>query len=715
MPIEGVQIKGINQADIQRITASNSAGLPPAVNLTNLPADVSQPKRNNTTPSTVNDAANAVQLSSGNLPAGTPPSLFTTPLGSDKKIYKSLLHYILIKKIQIEAVEQATTAIQAQSFEISELSTYVKTTAIPGSFNKCYLYELGVTRRDEEGKVLNGDGVAEGPSEVFFAYIRMGLFIEILNNVVLRDRTVPIFSFNTAGDSSTFDVTFYSNNRFATHKDHVSIDPGVCLLPRNNHFGGDETGNRVYDIYLNVDFLIRTLDSLITDNPEVDLVTYLESVLANVERVTGNFNEYQVQYFEESYSFAVVDRKYIQRTTLVDLPELNIIGTGSVVKSFNLNSLLSPQISKMVAIGAQAGGADLGLEATAFRKLNEGLRDAVVKTRGVGNLSKEDSAADQQSRNAILVKRLEDYLDLLYVDGLYVLEDVENIISDYATYTKELLGEEDKPEYNFILPFELTLVLEGISGFRIMESFRVNPQVLPKMYLEKSAQRVAFLVTGLEQKVNKAGWDTIVKAQMYLLPSDTVAADSTNNVLGSRTGQQRRRTGERKQGSTSSLSGRYSTSRDNNPYNIRPIGTAVNFNGVTGQKEGFRGDKSIGYFLVFDELNNGIRAGMKNLVNGYFKKDINTVSSIISRYAPSSDGNNTTNYINGVVTAMQSALVGTSYEKMTANTKLSFAGYTENNADNTKMFKELNKAILIQEGGRFATGNVDSFNIANLK
>ena len=711
MPIEGVQIKGMSQADIQRITASNTAGPAPAVNLTSLPTDVNQPRRNTTTPST---GATGVNLSAGTL-TSLDSLTFNASVGADKAIYKSLLHYILIKKIQTASVEQATTAIMTQDFEIKDLDKYVPVTKLPFNFNRCYLYELGITRRDEEGKVLNGDGVGEGPSEVFFSYIRMGLFIEILNNVVLRDRTVPIFSFNTAGDSSTFDVSFYEENRFATHKDHISVDPAVCLLPRNNHFGGDETGNRIYDIYLNIDFLIRTLESLISDNPEVDLITYLESLLATIERVTGNFNEYQVQYFEESHSFAVVDRKYLKRTTLADIPEINIIGTGSVVKSFNLNSLLSPQISKMVAISAQAGGTDLGLEATAFKKLNEGLRDNVIRTRGVGNLSKEGNEAEQEARNSELEGRLEAYLDLLYTFGQYVSEDVENIIVDYVIYTKQLLGEEDKPEYSFILPFELTLVLEGISGFRIMESFRVNPQVLPKMYLRKTATRVAFLITGLEQKVTKAGWDTIVKAQMYLLPSGIAGTDSTNNILASRLGQQKRRTGERKQGSTTSLSGRYSTSKDNNPYNIRPIGTAVNFNGVTGQKEGFRGDKSIGYFLVFDELNSGIRAGMKNLVNGYFKKDINTVSTIISRYAPSSDGNNTTNYINGVVTRMQSALVGTSYEKMTASTKLSFAGNTESNADNIKMFKELNKAILIQEGGGFATGNVDSFNIANLK
>lgn len=720
MPIEGVSFSGPSLNEINRIQAANNqqanrVRVSGTIESLNLPQPVGEPRRNSTTPTTSQEQAQAGILSKGQSIPSAGLTGLTPILPGDKNMYKSLLHYILIKKIQTAAVEQALTAISTQIVPISGLEKYVATSAIPEAFNNCYLYELGVTRRDEEGNVLNGDGVEGGPSEKFFSYIRMGLFIEILNNVVLRDRTVPIFSFNTAGDSSTFDLDFYTGNRFATHKDHVSIDPGVCLLPRNDHFVTGETGNRVYDIYLNVDFLIRALDNLVLDNPEVDLITYLETILRNIERVTGNFNDYQVQFYEESYSFVVVDRKYLKRVAFADIPEINIIGVGSVVKNFNLTSLLSPQISNMVAMSAQVGGVDLGLEATAFKKLNKGLRDSVVRTRAVGNLSKEPSEADIAERNNLIISRLNEYLDLLYVEGLYVIDDIENIIPDYITYSKTILGEEDRPEYSFILPFELTLVLEGIGGFRIMESFRVNPQVLPKMYLEKNAQRVAFIVTGVEQQVTKANWNTVIKAQMYMLPSGKIAGDDTANVLASRIGQQKRRAGNRKQGNTNSLSGRYVTSADNNPYNIRPLGSAVNFNGVVGQKEGFRGDTSIGYFLVFDNLQNGVRAGMKNLVNGYFQRNVNTVSKIINKYAPSKDGNNTSTYINTVVRSMKNGLAGTAYAELTADTVLSFKGAEETNSDNIKMFRELNKAILTQEGGRFAVATVDSFNMANLR
>jgi hypothetical protein len=51
------------------------------------------------------------------------------------------------------------------------------------------------------------------------------------------------------------------------------------------------------------------------------------------------------------------------------------------------------------------------------------------------------------------------------------------------------------------------------------------------------------------------------------------------------------------------------------------------------------------------------------------------------------------------------------------NTVLVFAGSTETNADSIKMFKELNKAILDQEGKLTATliSLIDNFDISKLK
>lgn len=78
------------------------------------------------------------------------------------------------------------------------------------------------------------------------------------------------------------------------------------------------------------------------------------------------------------------------------------------------------------------------------------------------------------------------------------------------------------------------------------------------------------------------------------------------------------------------------TQQTNNPFAlIQTYGGASRWKGLAGQ----RADG----FLVFDTPRNGIRAGFINLVNTYFKRDRNTIASIIPVYAPDSvkpDGSN---------------------------------------------------------------------------
>ena len=54
------------------------------------------------------------------------------------------------------------------------------------------------------------------------------------------------------------------------------------------------------------------------------------------------------------------------------------------------------------------------------------------------------------------------------------------------------------------------------------------------------------------------------------------------------------------------------------------------------------------HFFEFDSLDMGVRALIKILHTYYFKHNCKTISSIISRYAPASDHNNTIQYISYV-------------------------------------------------------------------
>lgn len=80
--------------------------------------------------------------------------------------------------------------------------------------------------------------------------------------------------------------------------------------------------------------------------------------------------------------------------------------------------------------------------------------------------------------------------------------------------------------------------------------------------------------------------------------------------------------------------------RNRNPLNVK---ATVPWNGMTGQD---------GEFAVFDTMEDGIAAADRNLQTYGSKHGINTLSGVVSRWAPpNADGNHTANYISHVAKA----------------------------------------------------------------
>lgn len=76
--------------------------------------------------------------------------------------------------------------------------------------------------------------------------------------------------------------------------------------------------------------------------------------------------------------------------------------------------------------------------------------------------------------------------------------------------------------------------------------------------------------------------------------------------------------------------------RNNNPLNIRDLG--IRWNGLVGSNKGF---------CVFSTMAYGYRAAMVNIRTSVNEYGCNTLSKIITRWAPPKE-NNTTSYINTV-------------------------------------------------------------------
>lgn len=587
-------------------------------------------------------------------------------------------------------------------------------------------------------------------------FITLGKLLEVIQNkTLLYDKTSkePIIRINSD----------YNSNFCARFPEQVSTDWNKCYIPYTlSSADGKDTiisqklteatkdSTKRYDyknyvgkmmhILVNFDFIITTLNSSLDKNNKLSLKGFLQTLMNGISSSIGGINEFKVGYSSLTNELTIYDNNPLVTSQLVNsekpkVAKFNSYGvkkdiSASFLLNISIQSSISNDMATMIAVGAQSSGNQIGENATAFSLFNEGLTDRVQPTSldAYHANTKSTEAKDP----AIVFKenkqKLFDLVRLRSTKGASEkdLNAAKSINTDYAKYYLGRATEVEKTPGNIFIPFNMTLEMDGLSGIRIFDIFTVDNKILPEMYTNS----LNFVIKGVQHDITVGGWTTTVNSLTY----NQFEATDPKPLSNIKTYK------ESNSNSNATLSGRYFNPNANNPYNIRPIGTAKNFNGVIGDKEGFQGDKPIGLFLVFDELDNGIRAGMKNLVNGYFKRGINTVDKIINRYAPSSDGNNTNSYINNVVNyintyialnfkasnttivtsngVIKTATKGTEL-LVTKDTILTFSGFDEPNPDNKLIFKALNLAILSSEGSINQIPNlvsaVEKFSISKLK
>ena len=444
--------------------------------------------------------------------------------------YLSRLHYILNVKVK--------EPIKAQYFS--------STTPIDGDFKAAFrYYDLAGTTSIYDLLDARGDTAFANMYETLLAgtlteigntefkdttliYVKLGFLLAILNKYILRDKNdttgFPLFSFvdRPVGGQTP---------KYFTFTNHLSVDPTICIFPHTLQYfgvqtaGGTKLPNAILDIEVNLDYVLGVLTNNLGDNGKITLLSFLETILSDIKRVSGGVNELQVQYDEDTRAFAIVDRRLLHKSVL---QEVSIFGVDSIVKNVNLVSNITPKMSSMIAISAQSNPFNSTEEATGFAALNRGLVDSVYTERAdiLANRGRNIQTPEEKAK---AIETLEDditgvmqVLKGFFVDRKIVSDVLDQIPAHYENYLKYILGIQNSPAFNFIIPFELQLTLDGIAGIRIMEAFKINQNILPYTYGGKPDSPIGFLVTGMQHTVDKSGWNTVVKSQIY---------DTSDNVI----------------------------------------------------------------------------------------------------------------------------------------------------------------------------------------
>ena len=587
-------------------------------------------------------------------------------------------------------------------------------------------------------------------------YIRFGKFLSFLQTKIIPN-------VNNDTNNKLININFNRiGNITYTQPFTLSVDPRVCYIKKSYFvasknqqydfipgaddfiidFGGDTNirgkyGN-VMNIYFNMEWILNKIDEIKDDKGKISLYGLLDALCKGYNESTGNFNKLEPIIDTETNTIKIVDdvalpdRNNILKSSYItnvygDISTEEVIFDtygyyagveGSIygdkvphagfIKDLSFTTTVSPELATMITVGSTKQGYIKGADATSLSRMNNNLTDRFkeqitnadeIEPEVPKPLNVQYKAALDAFNNFIVDlgtnsnKKLPNYV-------IESIQDLKNLQTQLVEYYQYIEVEKNRPLDPFassansgFLPFDLSLKMDGLSGMKVYQKFTIDSDFLPTNY----PGALDFLIKGITHTIVGNEWTTSIESMAIPKNPFAITGSSESERSANRGGPQE--FSAISNNNLPILPGNYITDRDNNPFNLRPLRGTNQFNGSIGKKEGFNNGSSIGYFTVFDTLENGVRAGMKNLSTYFTKYRRDTINEIISAYAPGGtpgqSSSRTSNYVDLITNYMK-----TNYSSsITSNTKLTFNGVAETNQNNIKMFKTLVKGILNQEGG----------------
>ncbi len=309
------------------------------------------------------------------------------------------------------------------------------------------------------------------------------------------------------------------------------------------------------NIYLNIAFLMECVENCINEYEYgmVSVYNFLAKVCNGINESLGHVchlfpwidnntstlyivNEFDNKDTEDGNDTSTINTGgYIKRND-VDPPDDKGNKRGKIlagaVRDLKITTGLSKNIQNTIAIGAAAQGVSLGQEAVSFLTWHRGLQDRVISQlaqSGETEASEERRATKEAERIKGVVDAMSqiaydmatlngfryDSTYATFVEGKSyqifnkdLFQTAKTILKDYIYITSGYLAKskEQPTSYNGFLPINISLTLDGISGIKIFQRFRVLSRMIPARY----PTLFSTIVRNIEHNISDNTWTTTI-------------------------------------------------------------------------------------------------------------------------------------------------------------------------------------------------------------
>jgi len=308
-------------------------------------------------------------------------------------------------------------------------------------------------------------------------------------------------------------------------------------LPSDVEFTSDKNPNagKLMNVFLNLTWLVETLKSNVDDEGNISLFSFLQGICQGINSSLGYVNSIDVVVDEETNTIKFIDDKPIPGI----LEDLGLNNTptefqvyafsptnrglnGSFIRDFGIRTEVSNKLSTTLAIGAQAVNAVVTENATALQSWNEGLTDRTAKVKEDPTQNKEEKTAWDRYKDDVLsyVLLLKKYDNkTLSKDEL---SQINTLNKNWQKFWSQTIAETEKkasPSGVGFIPINLNLVMDGLAGMKIYQTFTIDSKFLPLNYPDK----LQFLIKGISHTISKDSWTTEIES--FSIPKDITQKD----------------------------------------------------------------------------------------------------------------------------------------------------------------------------------------------
>jgi hypothetical protein len=340
--------------------------------------------------------------------------------------------------------------------------------------------------------------------------------------------------------------TITDDNKYVPAGDVLS----AAIKTNNLGFYNTKSSGYLMHVMMNIEYLVGKLDSLAgTDaNKEVKVDKFLTEVLGDISNAMGGVNQFRAAFNDDSYCISLLDEQRIDDGNGPPQPAIiDVLGLNSIVYNYSLTSKISPKLSSMLVIAAQATTGktkQAAVNASAVAKWNEFVKDRIAPTKvdstdgdasgaKTGNETQNQGAPGSEGGADTPDNQLSRHLKGVYCTFRYNVEDVEAARNTLSEKFKARQANQETTEGSAMIPLEFSIKMDGISGILVNQAFVIPPERLPISYQTSgnpSSTKLGFIVRKVENSIENNQWITSISGQSLILPNSVNAPIKKINV-----------------------------------------------------------------------------------------------------------------------------------------------------------------------------------------